>query len=88
MQIIPDDFDMSKYIEKINYYILAETITVCVITDVYGFKHKGESFCANKKDFSKELGETYSFKLATDAMIPYYTFLQKYIEKTNKQGDL
>lgn len=83
MQIIPDDFDMSKYIDKVDYYILSETITVCIIIDVYGFRHKGESFCANKKDFNKELGEQYALKLATDSMFPYYTFLQKYIDSKN-----
>lgn len=84
MGIVKVDFDMEMHIDKEAYYILEETITVCVITDKYGFKHKGESFCANKELFSKELGEKYSREAAIEAMIPYYSFLAKYIEKTNK----
>lgn len=79
---------MKNYIEDVKYYVMDETITVCIIIDKYGFKHKGESFCADKESFSKELGEKYSKENAIKAMLPYYIFLDKYLDYENFVGDV
>lgn len=51
-------------IKGINYYILGQKTTVCLLTLHSGFEVVGTSACVDPKDFDKEIGERFALRAA------------------------
>lgn len=64
--VVKKDIDMMINHSQIEYVHTGDKLTSCIVTLPTGFIITGESLCADKNNFNKELGEKYSLEKAID----------------------
>lgn len=62
-------------INNVDYYFIAQTVTVCSIHLDNGFSVRGESACVNEKNFDIDIGKTIAYKNAFDKLWSLFGFL-------------
>lgn len=76
MNKITKEFLESQIVD-VQYAVIGETLTHCAIIVKNGFVFTGESACANKANFNKELGEQLAYTNAFNNMWQPYVFWLK-----------
>ena len=74
-RITPDG--VKDVIAKTEFHVLADVLTICVITLRNGFTVTGESACASPANFDKEIGERIAHENAIDKIWPLEGYLLK-----------
>lgn len=77
-------------IHSAEYFILTDTLTVCVLTLVNGFTVTGESACVDPANFNQERGREYAYANARNKIWVLEGYLLKqwqYLEQSGQLAD-
>lgn len=68
---------LKEQIAQINYTLLTDRLTHCILTLENGFTVTGESVCVDVKNFDKTIGEEIAYAQAFGKLWELYGFLLK-----------